>query len=52
MTCKAYNYTCLKSSQVSHYTKVYKKNGEKKTKEEEVTTNTVQSSVQSVGQQD
>ena len=33
-TCKAYNSTCLKCSQVGQYTKVCKKNGEKKTKEE------------------
>ena len=40
-TCKAYNSTCLKCSQVGHYTKVCKKNGEKKTNEEEVTANIV-----------
>ena len=41
-TCKAYNSTCLKCCHVGHYTKLCKKNGEKKTKEEEVTANTVQ----------
>ena len=42
MTCKAYNSKCLKCRQVGHYTKVCKKTVEKKTKEEHVTTNTVQ----------
>ena len=41
-TCKAYNSTYLKCSQVGHYTKVCKKNGEKRTTEEELTANTVQ----------
>ena len=41
-TCKAYNSKCLKCSQVCHITKVCKKTVKKKTKEEQVTTNTVQ----------
>ena len=40
--CKAYTSKCQKCSQVGHFTKVYKKTVDKKTKEEQVTTNTVQ----------
>ena len=40
--CKAYTFKCQKCSKVGHFTKVYKKTVDKKTKEEQVTTNTVQ----------
>ena len=39
---KAFTSKCQKCSQVGHFTKVYKKTVDKKTKEEQVTTNTVQ----------
>ena len=42
ISCKAFNSTCKKCNQVEHYTSVCKKPGDKKTKDEEVTENSVQ----------
>ena len=50
--CKAYNSKCQKCSQVRHFTKVCKKTVEKKTKEEQVTTSTVQIMHSTVGTAD
>ena len=50
--CKAYNSKCQKCSQVGHFTKVCKKMVEKKKKEEQITTNTVQIMHSTVGTAD